>query len=120
MKKKLPAELEYFRKSLREIQFPKLPPCIYFLLKGDQVIYVGQSSSLYSRLSNHRLTPKDFDRVFVITVPEEWVGRIDKIEASFIRFLDPPLNRTKRIGLWEAKTYLSIFGLPPGWVRRDK
>lgn len=55
--------------GLHEAEFRVERPCVYFLSRGDQVRYVGQTACLQTRLEQHRNT-KDFDRVFFIDVPE--------------------------------------------------
>lgn len=63
---------------------------VYFLVKGDQVVYVGQSISPLSRIGTHGGTQwKDFDRAYVFPVPEEL---LNAVEGALIRWLKPPLN----------------------------
>ncbi len=60
---------------------------IYFLTKGDDVIYVGQSSNLKNRLGGHR--DKDYDGISFISVPEH---AMNDVEAHYIVKFNPELN----------------------------
>jgi hypothetical protein len=63
---------------------------IYFLCELGQVVYVGQSVNLGSRISSHR-NGKDFDRIFFLPWPR---FDLNRIEAALIKVLHPPLNGT--------------------------
>jgi hypothetical protein len=66
-------------------------PGVYFLVKGEEVVYVGQSISPLNRIGTHTANRgKSFDRVFIVPVPCEL---LDKVEGAMIRWLNPPLNR---------------------------
>lgn len=64
------------------------PTCVYFLCLGGDVVYVGQTVNLPSRLHTHSGV-KEFDRVFYLPVPR---SDLDLVETSFIKFLQPRLN----------------------------
>jgi hypothetical protein len=64
---------------------------VYFLCRGNTVVYVGQSVSVASRIQTH--TDKDFDTAYYLSVPEE---DLNKVEASFIEILQPEYNRNKK------------------------
>lgn len=71
-----------------------LPPGVYFLCKGDEVVYVGQSVVPHSRIHQHaggfsEGAQKDFDRAYMIPVPRE---RLSQVEGAFIRALRPKYN----------------------------
>ena len=61
---------------------------IYFLIKGMKVVYVGQSRSVFSRVSDH-LKTKDFDGFSYIECHE---SILDILESLYIHVLSPPLN----------------------------
>lgn len=61
---------------------------VYFLLKQNKVIYVGQSKSLKNRLMAH--SDKDFDDMSFICVPEH---SLNDVEAFYIVKFNPELNR---------------------------
>lgn len=68
---------------------------IYFLLKDGEVVYVGQSVSVFDRLLSHlnemrSEAAKDFDSTSFIPVPKD---RLDELEQLFIRVLRPKYNR---------------------------
>jgi len=67
---------------------------VYFLLKGRQVVYVGQSVSIYSRIGSH--TDKEFDRYAYIPCERDM---LDKLESLYIHCLRPPLNGEMSNGL---------------------
>lgn len=64
-------------------------PCVYFLLRAGEVIYVGQTMRLSFRLNGHE--PKGFDAVRYLPLPVE---QLDVAEQAFIAFYEPKLNRT--------------------------
>jgi hypothetical protein len=59
---------------------------IYFLILDNQVIYVGQSLNVASRIGGH--TDKVFDRVLALPCPR---SKLNEVEAAFIGVF-----RTKR------------------------
>lgn len=60
---------------------------VYFLLDGDEVVYVGQAVHVFSRIAQH--TDKRFDRYAF--VPCE-VVLLDRLESLYIHCLRPRLN----------------------------
>lgn len=60
---------------------------VYFLLEGDEVVYVGQSTNVYTRIGQHR--DKRFDRYAFVPCA---VDALDKLESLYIHFLRPRLN----------------------------
>ena len=64
--------------------------CIYFLCKKQKVVYIGQSTKLFSRLEDH-VTKKDFDDVFFFHCPE---NQLSEIENALITYLKPKYNKT--------------------------
>lgn len=61
---------------------------VYFLCRGAEVVYVGQSTDVLGRVAQHR-TYKDHDRAYYWPVPP---GELDRVEGAFIRLLKPCLN----------------------------
>lgn len=86
--------------SHREIVINSYPldgyPGIYFLIKNNEVVYVGQSLDVERRIGQHRTGRKiDFDLVFIIAcLPSE----LNQLEARYIRALKTPLNMTDPMG----------------------
>lgn len=53
----------------------RLPQCgIYFLFLNMELVYIGKSANIYTRLGGHH---KDFDRVAVIEVAEKDLGAVE-------------------------------------------
>lgn len=69
---------------------------VYFLCKGDEVVYVGQSINPAGRISTHNQdAEKNFDRVYLMPVPE---SELDDVEGSFIHHLQPSQQGGVKIG----------------------
>jgi hypothetical protein len=63
---------------------------VYFLLKDDEIVYIGQSISVLTRLGEHkRDITKEFNRVYVIECP---VGSLSRFEAMYIDKFKPKHN----------------------------
>jgi excinuclease UvrABC nuclease subunit len=66
------------------------PGYIYFLIKDDRVMYVGQTVCFDSRFKDHLTSEKVFDRYAFITTER---AELDEVEALYIHTLQPSLNR---------------------------
>lgn len=64
---------------------------VYFLLDGDEVVYVGQAVNVYARIGQH--TDKRFDRYAFVPCP---VDSLDRLESLYIHCLRPRLNGNQR------------------------
>lgn len=63
---------------------------IYFLLRDNDVVYVGRSTNIMVRLSHHRFeATKEFNRIFVIECP---VAHMDRLERLYIDKFQPTYN----------------------------
>lgn len=74
------------------INFDRFNDCdarVYFLTKGSEIIYVGQTIDIASRMKSHSRY-KDFDGVSYIKVPK-W--RVSNVEAFYIVRMQPVLNK---------------------------
>ena len=60
---------------------------VYFLLDGNDVVYIGQSVNVYVRISSH--VGKKFDRYAFIPCSVE---DLDRLESLYIHLLRPKLN----------------------------
>lgn len=60
---------------------------VYFLLQGSEVVYVGQSVSVYARIAQHE--HKRFDRYAFVPCAKEM---LDQMESLYIHLLRPRLN----------------------------
>jgi hypothetical protein len=63
-------------------------PCVYFLVRDDVVVYVGQTVNLHVRVVAHR-RDKQFDRVLYLPTRRE---DLIQTEADFIARLQPEYN----------------------------
>ncbi len=80
---------------------------VYFLLDGSDVVYVGQSKNVFSRIAEHR--DKRFDRYAY--VPCEEVS-LDTLESFYIYMLRPKLNGMYNSGAIRAPiSFESLIGL---------
>ncbi len=66
---------------------------VYFLVKGDAVVYVGQALSVFQRIGQH--ADKDFDAVAFVPCP---AAALDRLESLYIHVLRPRLNASFRNG----------------------
>ena len=65
---------------------------IYFLLKDNEVVYVGQTNCLFSRVGTHIKEGRIlFDSWSYLATPEE---RLNQIEQNWITLLQPKYNKT--------------------------
>lgn len=71
-----------------ELYAPAIPSCVYVLIRAGEVVYVGQSVALYTRVEDHRRN-KVFDSLWYYPVP---LALLDQVEGALIRALRPPLN----------------------------
>lgn len=62
---------------------------VYFLFKGNNLRYIGQSENLISRIYTHVSKCRDFDNYAYIEVS---AYALKYIEAAFISAFDPPHN----------------------------
>jgi hypothetical protein len=60
---------------------------VYFLVKADRVVYVGQSADIYSRIGQHQ--DKDFDRFAFVPCGQ---ALLDKLESLYIHLFRPAYN----------------------------
>jgi hypothetical protein len=67
---------------------------VYFLISESSVVYVGQSTNVYSRIQMH--VDKKFDRVTCIKCDK---SELDKFESLYIHMLRPILNKEQPSGM---------------------
>lgn len=100
--------------SIRDIPHLKSVPLgypagVYFLVNGDEVVYIGQSVSPLARIGQHK-DSKEYDKAFMIPVPRE---ELDHVEGALIRLFNPVLNggdREVAIGLGNRDNDRDVFG----------
>jgi predicted GIY-YIG superfamily endonuclease len=102
----IPAILRALSANVQEFFIPLSGPCIYFLMREDRIVYVGQSMSIARRIPDH-LSSKSFDRIYYSPVQEK---EMDGIERTLIEYYDPEYNRDamvnekrRRVGLHERQ-----------------
>ena len=78
---------------------PLFEPGVYFLLQGEEVVYIGQSTQPTVRIGQH-LTEgvKVFNDAFVQHVPE---AALNQVETMFIRMMKPKYNMNEGPGGWQ-------------------
>lgn len=74
---------------------------VYFLREQGEIVYVGQSVSVYSRVAQHRRDGKFFDSVTFMPCMQK---DLNSMEGFFIRLLRPKLNGHSRLGVHGAPT----------------
>lgn len=78
-----------FKEQSKSLNIPiSREPIIYFLLNGDEVVYVGQSITGLSRPYSH--SDKQFDNVSIIRCKKE---ELDDLEIFYIRKYMPKYNK---------------------------
>lgn len=60
---------------------------IYFLIKNDEIVYIGQSVNIFGRLQGH--SDKDYDSVAFVACPK---SQLDILETLYILNYQPKLN----------------------------
>jgi hypothetical protein len=82
--------LEEIVDAAKHMTFPiEESPCIYFLVKKGQVVYVGQTWNIYARIGSH-MKSKIFDSVSMLNVhPDE----MNNLEAAYILKFNPVYNK---------------------------
>lgn len=86
----VPLSLSLVKSRLAE--YEPVPACVYFLVGGQEVVYVGQSTKLPVRLQQHREAGKSWERVLYMPLPE---AELAAVESAWIRALKPPLNKRR-------------------------
>lgn len=66
---------------------------VYFLLFGDEVVYVGQAVNVYARIGQH--SGKRFDRYAFVPCDTH---NLDALESLYIHLLSPKLNGVRPDG----------------------
>jgi hypothetical protein len=77
---------------------------VYFLIKDDRVVYVGQSVNVFVRISHH-VQHKDFDSYAYVNCPRD---KLDILESLYIHALSPPLQGKNS----HDEGYSAPIGLP--------
>jgi len=86
--KSIPPQLIGIKGDLQEVGPP--PPCVYFLIDVNEIVYVGQTINIYSRLLDHERSNKIYTRALYIPVCKD---ELEKVERGFINSLVPKYNK---------------------------
>jgi hypothetical protein len=81
-----------------DVVWPPVVCGVYFLVAGERIVYVGQSTDIHERVHAHRRTKPRFDRVIAIPVADTARGSFrvhDTIERVLIDALSPEWNGNK-------------------------
>jgi len=70
-------------------RFPYSGPAVYFLWKGDELVYIGQAVNLFARVAYH-LRDKEFDSFSHVACKLE---ELDELERRAILMWQPSLNK---------------------------
>ncbi len=62
---------------------------VYFLFDADELVYIGQSKNMLSRIGQHIKGSKAFDSYTFIECGED---ELDGLEAAYIKQYQPKLN----------------------------
>lgn len=65
---------------------------VYFLIKGDEIIYIGSSKNVLNRIYSPVHKTKKFDSFFVLSVENK--ESLKEVEARYVIRLAPRLNIT--------------------------
>jgi predicted GIY-YIG superfamily endonuclease len=66
---------------------------VYFLMKNNECIYIGQSINMLNRLNQHRYQ-KDYDYALCYLLDKNNWSYIDKVERELIKHIKPILNKS--------------------------
>lgn len=65
---------------------------IYFLISDGEIVYIGQTRNLASRLGNH-VNSKDFSGYYILPVDDP--KSLDDLERAYITEFKPRLNKIR-------------------------
>ena len=85
----IPDELGWLANDSREYVAWTYPPCIYFLLRKNEITYIGSTNNLPNRIRQHLDDGRRFDRALWMPVEEE---RRLALEDQMIERIQPREN----------------------------
>lgn len=84
------AAIPYKHAEILEATIPSvIASGVYFLVKGAEVVYVGQSLDMLHRIARHRREGKEFDGYACVECAPD---RLDDLEAQYIAAFAPRHN----------------------------
>lgn len=85
--------------DVHELNMAAVHACgVYLLIKGNEVVYVGQSVNIPSRVGQHVRAGKKFDRVRFLVCEKD---QLNLWEGVMINLLRPKLNSLERLPVRE-------------------
>lgn len=81
---------------------------IYFLIENNDVVYVGQSIDVHSRIHQHSISNKAFDSFSWI---ETRKNNLDVLESLYIHTLQPKYNFSDKGNLVVPINLIGVLGL---------
>jgi hypothetical protein len=81
---------------------------VYFLLSDSEVVYVGKTTNLTTRVLSHS-AQKDFDAVYYLPVK---ISELNDVERKYIKQLDPKYNNDYSFGYENGGERRVMFWLP--------
>lgn len=103
----LPKQLMNYHDEILDYSIHMVPPCIYFLVRDIEIMYVGQTVCLPGRVSQHVKEKPHFNKVYYFPVPKE---NLLEIERKVILEMEPPWNNESYL---KAKRSRKINGNQP-------
>lgn len=96
--------------NIRELSLPTREAGIYFLSQRNEIVYIGKSIDVHSRIASHRaIFP--VHRAHFLPVSGHYSRRMHDIESAFIKTIQPAFNIGGKDGPLKAPhvKYLKIF-----------
>ena len=88
----LPKELQNL-KGLVDLSTRLVPSGVYFLVDGEELVYIGQSVNPIARIGTHRSDSKKvFTHAFLLPIPHD---QLDNVEGALIRLINPKYNSVR-------------------------
>ena len=83
---------------------------VYFLIKDDEIVYVGQSTNIFARVTSHSRT-KEFDSFTYELKPKATSFELDQLETKYIGKFTPKYNKQLRGNeIYELLTNINDLG----------
>lgn len=83
--------LESLKENIIDID-DKLTYTIYALWEDNEIVYIGQSTNVYTRLEVHKKSDKIFNKYSFFNVKDK--NEMDSVESFLIQTLKPKYNKT--------------------------
>lgn len=84
--------LKNIKQNMTDLNNDTLKFTVYVLWEDDEVVYVGQSTSIHTRIETHKKSGKKFNRYSYFNVKDK--HEMDSVESFLIQALKPKYNKT--------------------------